>query len=235
MNLVTLRDAKQQVETLLMDAQRRHYPSAYSGMTCSIGLWYGGDLKKARSVGIRVTSVDFSVGMMCGSSWMDSDAEGLAICACVERCLIARTVDYMDNSSLVQGEIADADWMLLYHAYGEGRRSVATTPTVGVSVTGTPTADRIKEARGLVVDLCHMSTSEEQKVRTERLLYLMDRFNEDLHQQERKNCWALAVGNAFDGLSFYGPFPDNSSAVDYAQNIVDADWRAVPLSRPEKA
>lgn len=46
---------------------------------------------------------------------------------------------------------------------------------------------------------------------------------------------AVAVGNAFDGMTFYGPFEDDHEAFEWAdQNIVGEEWHTVPLEPPSQ-
>jgi hypothetical protein len=42
----------------------------------------------------------------------------------------------------------------------------------------------------------------------------------------------IAVGNAFDGLTIYGPFADMARAIDWAERVRLQDWRAVNLHWP---
>lgn len=46
------------------------------------------------------------------------------------------------------------------------------------------------------------------------------------------NQCAVAVGDPFDGLSFYGPFDDHDAAVEWADNL-DNTWWIVPLNPPD--
>lgn len=43
----------------------------------------------------------------------------------------------------------------------------------------------------------------------------------------------LAIGNAFDGLTFVGPFGDMQEAIDYAENHARDDvWHIVNVLKP---
>ena len=42
----------------------------------------------------------------------------------------------------------------------------------------------------------------------------------------------IAVGNAFDGLSFIGPFNDFDSAYHYTQQV-EEEWNIITLAKPE--
>ena len=43
----------------------------------------------------------------------------------------------------------------------------------------------------------------------------------------------LAVGNAFDGISLYGPFNNGEEASEYAERHArEDDWHVVPIIEP---
>ena len=63
---------------------------ALNGAEVSIYFWHDQipEISKRPLAGIRVAEVSFSVGLS-GASFMQSDPDGLAVCAQVERCIIA--------------------------------------------------------------------------------------------------------------------------------------------------
>ena len=67
----------------------------------SIWLWHDvADMDVPEHVGVRVAEVSFvsinELGNMAGSSYMQSDPDGLAVCAAVERLIIA----YLENEDM---------------------------------------------------------------------------------------------------------------------------------------
>ena len=49
------------------------------------------------------------------------------------------------------------------------------------------------------------------------------------------NAQVIAVGNAVDGLTFIGPFPDHEAAVEYAEGLLNKDWVIAELDQPQES
>ena len=45
--------------------------------------------------------------------------------------------------------------------------------------------------------------------------------------------YVVAVGNAFEGVTLYGPFGAHSTAMKYAEHYVNHDaWHIIPITKP---
>lgn len=44
----------------------------------------------------------------------------------------------------------------------------------------------------------------------------------------------VAVGNIFDGLTFYGPFDDIEDAMEWGESNNNAEWNVFTLNNPEE-
>ncbi len=42
--------------------------------------------------------------------------------------------------------------------------------------------------------------------------------------------WVVALGDAFDGLSLFGPFDDCEEACEWAERNADGDWHSLLIS-----
>jgi hypothetical protein len=45
--------------------------------------------------------------------------------------------------------------------------------------------------------------------------------------------YIVAFGDAFNGLSFYGPFDTHEEASAYAERETNDAWHVLPLAKPE--
>ena len=45
--------------------------------------------------------------------------------------------------------------------------------------------------------------------------------------------YAVAVGDAFDGINLYGPFEDGEEATIWAGDTIKESWNVVELQEPE--
>lgn len=55
---------------------------------------------------------------------------------------------------------------------------------------------------------------------------LCERINVDETEQE---LWVVAIGDAFNGTTLYGPYPCSEDAMDSVDGPLDGDWHAVEV------
>lgn len=56
-----------------------------------------------------------------------------------------------------------------------------------------------------------------------------------IDEQAESTQAIIAVGNAVDGLTFIGPFPDHEAAVEYAEGLLSKDWVIAKLDEPQES